>query len=237
MKIQTTMLAAQKHLTSAFRSFVGKMRNIKPILSRCGHFLRAHRESLAYYAVLTIVLTALGTAAQAYRNRGVQPETVPTPLPEAADVAAQAIPDPTQPPQENQNIFVPPVQGDIVSSFSPEELVWSETLKLWQTHPAVDLSAQEGEAVTAAADGTILEAFNDALYGCVIVIDHGEGRTLRYASLSTLQLVEVGQQVRQGDIISAAGSCPAEAELGAHVHLEYFEGGVPSDFTGKLSRD
>lgn len=242
--IKTLLSGVSKRIGRAANRAMGALRILRSAIRALTRCLRrpfaafnGHWEALGYYAVLLVVLAALGTAAYAYRNRGVQTRNA-TAYPSAdPGVAVQAQPDPTLAPKASEEPFIAPVQGEIASGYSADALVWSDTLSLWQTHPAVDLAASAGEAVMAAADGTVLEAFTDALFGNVIVIDHGEGRTLRYASLSTLQLVEIGQTVQKGDVISAAGTCAAEAELGPHVHLEYYVNQKPEDFSKVLRRE
>jgi len=71
----------------------------------------------------------------------------------------------------------------------------------------------------AAFDGTIIDMYEDPLYGKTIIIDHGDGYVFSYCSLNTLKMVSVGETVEGGQVISAAGNCPAEADVGAHLHL------------------
>ena len=197
-------------------------------INRLGAAIVVHRETMGYYAVLTLVLVALGAAANDYRSKRTLQrlfETLPTQEP---GISVQTKADPTLPPEQPAK-YILPIQGTVVNGFSDSELNWSTTLQLWQTHPANDIAASVGEAVVAAADGIIMEVYNDALYGNCIVIDHGDGEVIRYASLNTINLVEPEQKVRQGQIISAVGSCNAEAELGAHVHLECFVNGQATD--------
>lgn len=186
------------------------------------------RESIGYYVVLLVVLAALATAAHEYRSGGfrmVKEGSIPE-----EGIAVQMQPDPTLSPLPNEPVFIVPVEGKIISKFSDDSLEWSSTLQLWQTHPAVDIEAVAGEAVCSAADGTVIELYEDTLYGKTVVIDHGNGRVLRYASLNTIQISEIGQRVNQGDVIGSAGVCDAEADKGIHLHLEYFENGAAKDF-------
>ena len=76
--------------------------------------------------------------------------------------------------------------------------MWSETLGQWQTHPAIDIAAEAGEAVCACAEGVVSDAWEDALWGKVIQIEHPEGYVSTYANLSTLKLVKVGDAVTAG---------------------------------------
>lgn len=190
----------------------------------------AHKESIGYYTVLTLVLVALSAAANDYRSRKIEKQIAETIPAEEYGVVVQMHSDPTLPPEGKIGKYVLPVQGKVLREFSDDKLEWSTTLQLWQTHPAVDLAAAAGESVAAAADGVVTEAYKDALYGNVIVIGLDDGSEIRYSSLNTLQLVEVGRRVFKGDIISSAGTCAAEADVGAHVHMEYFVDGKAEDF-------
>jgi len=201
-------------------------------LRKCISVFSESYDTVGYYTVLLLVLTALAAAAYSYRNGGFNPQITaesPQQTPEAA-VAVQSQPQLQTLTETEERTFIMPVAGEIRTAFSMDKLNWSETLGMWQTHPALDIAASGGEAVLAAADGTVTEVYSDVLYGNTIVIDHGSGCIIQYASLNTLQMVEAGQKVRQGDVISAIGSNIAEAELGTHLHLECYIDGVPTDF-------
>lgn len=188
--------------------------------------ISSHRESILYYSALLLILSGLAAASYNYRKPTIQ--HTPTTAIRQTDsaIAVQSI-------QETQdaeiNSLQAPLHGEIINSFCTDELIWSETLNMWQTHPGIDIAASPGEAVAAAADGMIVEAYNDSLYGNIIVLDIGNGRSVRYASLNTLQMVEVGEKVIRGEIISSAGTCIGESSIGSHVHVEYYENGVPTD--------
>lgn len=207
------------------------------ILYRIGAAIAIHKEAMGYYAVLTLVLVALGAAANDYRSKRAVQNLIGALPTQDPGISVQTKPDQTLPPEEAKPEYIWPVQGTVIGSFSDDELDWSKTLQLWQTHPAIDIAAAMGEAVLAAADGTVVEAYSDALYGNVIVVDHGDGSLLRYSSLNTIKLVQIGQKVLQGDVISSVGACDAEADLGAHVHLEYYENGQPMDFSLQVDGD
>src|SRR5207245_922455 len=52
-------------------------------------------------------------------------------------------------------------------------------------HTGVDISAEYGEGVRAAADGVVIEAAMHAGYGRLVIVDHGFGLTTWYGHLST----------------------------------------------------
>lgn len=226
LKLRTLVPAALKSMRltilKSFRLFMEKS-------GACCKRIASHREAIGYYSMLTLVLVALAAAAHNYRTEKntrvpLQVQTAPDP-----GISVQTNTDPTIAPEPQT--FILPVQGEIIGSFAEDELIWSTTMQLWQTHPAIDIAAAAGEAVIAAADGTIIDAYSDALYGNIIIIEHDDGSLLKYASLNTLQLTQIGQRIHQGDVISSVGTCSVEAELGAHLHLEYFLEGKPADFS------
>lgn len=185
-----------------------------------------HADAIRYYGVLIAVLAVLASAAIRYRDARMQPQKASM-EPESRNVSVQITPAPTAVPREP--LLLP--TGEVIGAYSADTLSWSETLSQWQTHPAVDFACAEGEAVLSMADGVVRERAYDPLLGNTIVIDHGDGRIARYASLNTLELVAVGQRVARGDVISAAGACLAEDALGAHVHIAYYLNSVPEDVT------
>lgn len=114
-----------------------------------------------------------------------------------------------------------PVEGEIVWEYSNGELVKSETLNLWQTHNGIDIAAANGTEVKAPAEGTILNVWEDALWGICVSIDHGDGYVSTLCGLDRSVPVSIGQQVECGDIIAKAGStADCECELAPHIHFE-----------------
>jgi murein DD-endopeptidase MepM/ murein hydrolase activator NlpD len=74
-----------------------------------------------------------------------------------------------------------------------------------QPHFGVDLAADEGTPVRAAAGGIARLARTDLYYtGGTIILDHGHGVTTTYLHLSKVS-VQQGQAVHAGDIIGNVG--------------------------------
>lgn len=195
--------------------------------------LRKNREAIRYYGVLVAVLAVIATSAYGYKNRPKEPNVeVMEPLPTVeAALSAQNIVGEAEEENTVQQWLQWPVEGEVIGGFAGDSLEWNEMLGQWQTHPAIDIAAGIGEAVAAIADGTVTEVYFDNLYGNTVVIDHGEDRVARYASLNTLQMVEIGQNVLSGDIIGSVGTCDAEESLGGHLHIEFYENGQPVDLS------
>lgn len=91
-------------------------------------------------------------------------------------------------------------------------------------HPALDLTAREGDAVFAADSGVVTmsqDGWNSG-YGNVIQINHGNGFVTVYAHLS-VRNVSKCSVVFGGQSIGAAGN--TGNSFGAHLHFEIRSGG------------
>jgi RHS repeat-associated protein len=87
-------------------------------------------------------------------------------------------------------------------------------------HQGVDIGAEPGTPVVAAAGGTAQNKSNPGGYGIYIDIDHGEGLTTRYAHLQSSS-VENGKLVRGGDEIGKVGRTGnLSPQTKAHLHFE-----------------
>lgn len=114
-----------------------------------------------------------------------------------------------------------PVQGKITKDHVMDELVYSNTLKEWTTHPGIDIETFVGSEVKAALAGTVEEIIEDPLMGICITLDHGNGLKTFYANLSTANMVTVGQKVDRGQIISGVGRTAGSEILDSpHLHFE-----------------
>ena len=98
-----------------------------------------------------------------------------------------------------------------------------------QPHVGIDLRANEGDPIYAAADGRVTWAGfeNRAGYGNLIALDHGDGWGSRYGHLSQV-LAPCNGSVARGDLIGLAGN--TGRSLGAHLHFEIL--GTWTDATG-----
>lgn len=93
-------------------------------------------------------------------------------------------------------------------------------------HTGVDLVADEGDPVRAAAAGTVVRAGRAGDYGTMVEIRHDGGFATLYAHLAELQ-VRPGQEVEAGAVIGTAGS--TGRATGSHLHFEVLRHGAPMD--------
>lgn len=125
---------------------------------------------------------------------------------------------------------VSPVVGEAVAVFSVDQLMYDETLGDWRTHDGVDLQAEAGSAVSAAAAGTVLAVEDDDRMGATVTIQHENGYVTTYASLHPEVCVAAGDSVSAGTVIGTVGTTAlAEMSLGEHVHFSVTKDGEAVD--------
>ena len=114
-----------------------------------------------------------------------------------------------------------PLEGEVIWDYSDGELVKSETLNVWQTHDGVDIAGEPGTEVKAAGEGTVLNIWEDALWGICVSVDHGDGYVSSYCGLDVSVPVTIGQEVACGDVIGKVGiTAECECKLPTHLHFE-----------------
>ena len=123
-----------------------------------------------------------------------------------------------------------PVSGEEVYGYSMEALSYNQTTRDWRVHNGVDLAAEEGAEVCAAADGEVYTTYEDDSLGYTVVIRHEGGYTTKYSSLSADIPVKAGDQVTMGQVIGYVGSTAlVETTLGSHVHFSVTYQDSPMD--------
>lgn len=100
-------------------------------------------------------------------------------------------------------------------------------------HPGLDIAADEGAPISAAAGGRVVSAGPDGGYGNLIVVDNGNGVTTRYGHCSQI-FARVGENVAAGQTIGAVGS--TGRSTGPHLHFEVRLADKPVDPQTYLGR-
>ncbi|MDO4314787.1 MAG: peptidoglycan DD-metalloendopeptidase family protein [Oscillospiraceae bacterium] len=138
---------------------------------------------------------------------------------------------------EAPRLVVSPLQGEVLTAFSVDQLVYNATLEDWRTHDGVDISAEPGTSVLAACSGTVASVADDALMGTTVTIRHDGGYQTTYANLQAEPAVEKGDVVSAGQIIGAVGdTAAAEAAQGPHLHFSVTKDGDAVDPDEFLNR-
>ena len=128
--------------------------------------------------------------------------------------------------------FIKPTDGEIICEYAKDNLIYSETLKEWITHTAVDIKADKTSVIKAAADGIVKSIVNDPRYGLTVVIEHDDGYETVYSNLLTAEFVVEGEEVAQGQTIGTAGNTASfESSMECHLHFELLKDGEYLDPT------
>ena len=122
--------------------------------------------------------------------------------------------------------FIKPVEGEIIGEYAKDNLIFSETLKEWITHTAIDIKADKTSIVKSSADGIVKSIVNDPRYGLTVVVEHDDGYQTVYSNLLTAEFVVEGEEITQGQSIGTIGSTAAfEIGMESHLHFEILKNG------------
>lgn len=135
--------------------------------------------------------------------------------------------EPTAPVGESVPGLLLPVSGTLLAAHDLDVPVWSNTMEDYRTHCGLDIAAEPGASVCAAADGTVAQVWVDPMMGQCISVKHAGDCLTVYRNLSTVLPVgiEAGVDVRAGQLIANVGeSAMVEIAEEPHVHFEVMIG-------------
>ena len=204
-----------------------------------------------YYIALGLCAVAIGVCGYLYREEPVngdplanQPDqTVGATLP-GEDVPAVATKPTRVPPAtaDTQPTTIPsvprqealktayPLEGQTVAAYAMDALTYNQTTRDWRTHDGLDIGADAGTQVCAAAEGMVYTVFEDDILGTTVVLRHRDGYVTQYSSLDREVLVAPGDQVALGQAIGTVGTTALmETALGSHVHFAVTRDGQSVD--------
>ena len=162
---------------------------------------------------------------------GVTGEDIPVLATEAPTTATTAPTQaPTQPTVSKKLATASPLAGEEIYGYSMEALSYNQTTRDWRVHSGVDIAAQEGTPVLAAAEGTVYTTYEDDALGYTVVIRHTGGYTTKYACLGEDLSVSAGDTVELGQTIGTVGcSALLESALGSQLHFAVTHQDQPMD--------
>lgn len=191
-----------------------------------------------YYIALILCAVAIGVSGYLYYRTTNEPaaeeaepaqvvaenpnQDVEAAATQPNHVALEEIPmEATQPPQEEKpGKRVWPVSGQTVSDYAVDCLSYNQTTRDWRTHAGVDIAAEAGSSVMAAADGEVYSVYEDETMGTTVVLIHDGGYATSYASLTQEVAVNPGDRVTAGQTIGTVGrTALLESAVGDHVHF------------------
>ncbi len=181
-----------------------------------------------YYIALILCAVAIGISGYMYyRNANTQTDdpSKNTGVIDPNDDGIAAIatqPDGQLPTQATQTPIKTgwPVSGQTISGYSMDALSYNETTRDWRVHNGIDIAAEAGTPVYAAADGEVYTVFEDDTMGMTVVIRHAGGYMTTYSSLDSTLAVQTGATVKLGQTIGTVGNTALlENALGDHLHF------------------
>jgi murein DD-endopeptidase MepM/ murein hydrolase activator NlpD len=164
------------------------------------------------------IVAAAGLSAVAVAHASLPTEIRPAARDAAPGQLAPRAARAAQPAAEPMLVyFLEPVPGHaVVSPFGLRKLPWEGGGRL---HEGVDILADSGDAVRAAADGVVVRAGRDGGYGRFVAVRHAEGLTTLYAHLGAIgRDVKPGLVVQAGAPLGRVGS--TGSSTGPHLHFE-----------------
>ena len=198
-----------------------------------------------YYIALVLCAAAIGISGYLYYRNASDP-TLNDPALNAGNSDLEALAtkpsadsstDPSTAPSEQEKPKLKtckPVEGTTVLDYAMDRLCYNPTTRDWRVHNGIDITAAEGTAVCAAADGVVYTTYDDEGYGTTVVIRHDGGYVTMYSSLDADVSVKTGDTVTMGQTIGYVGSSALlEVAVGDHVHfcVTYNDQSVdPEDF-------
>ncbi len=149
------------------------------------------------------------------------PSPAPSPTPEAKA---------SEKPKQAALTYAWPVQGQVITPFAKDELIYDQTMADYRVHMGIDIGTSANAKVTAIADGKVTDIYEDSMLGTVVVVEHGKSLESIYGNLNKTPAVKVGDSVSKGDLIGAVStSALGEAALGNHLHLAIVKDDEPVD--------
>lgn len=195
-----------------------------------------------YYIALILCAGAIGLTGFLYRRNNQKAEETQPPLLQAETtqtrqtegeipVLAPTVPRETRQettaatettaPKSKLKTAAPLESVETLAEYAMENLAYNETTRDWRTHDGLDMAAEAGTPVLAAAAGTVTEIRQDDALGCVITLRHSGGYETRYACLAQQINVTQGENVALGQQLGTVGQTALmESALGPHLHFQ-----------------
>ena len=196
-----------------------------------------------YYIALALCAAAIGISGYLYYQSANQDKDIqlnnPTNVvtPEDDVQAGVTLPtdaiqgtEDTKPADKGPGPIGRPLSGDTIAPYAMDCLSYNETTRDWRVHNGIDIAAEAGTPVCAAAAGTVYTVYKDDTMGYTVVIRHEGGYVTTYSSLSQDVAVAAGDVVALGDTIgTVANSALLETALGDHLHFAVTQNDEPMD--------
>ena len=193
------------------------------------------KKILTYYLILAAVLlvAAAVTLGVVFGVKGSRvDDIIDNPNPPAPSNPDDGDDKPDVPPivdTSTSYVFIVPIKNATLTQ--AHVFAYNKTLDWYRLHEGMDFSANAGENVLAAVDGTVRDVSrSDVLYGASVTIEHAGGITTVYKFIDPVETLKVGDKVSRGDVIgTVAVATGVENKDGDHLHFEVYKNGKIQD--------
>ncbi len=194
-------------------------------------------KSKGYYIALILCAAAIGITGYVYQKNTAktvkrnsaevqirvedeQAVAVMDTTPAVTNATAPSVTaEPSATPKEPMKTAAP-VSGELISEYAMDCLSYNETTRDWRVHNGVDIAAETGTDVHAAADGVVYTIYEDDMMGTTVVIRHEDGYVTKYSSLAEELPISVGDHVTLGQTIGTVDNTALlENAIGSHLHF------------------
>ena len=118
------------------------------------------------------------------------------------------------------NQFIMPVEGIISGVYGSQRILNGKPK--WP-HYGIDIAAKKGTKIKSSGSGIVTMAEDDLYYtGGTIIMDHGHGISTIYSHLEDI-MVNVGDEIKQGDIIGTVGSTGRSTGPDLDFRINWFQ--------------
>lgn len=199
-------------------------------------FTQNLKENKAVYitaiSILLAMIVIVAAVVATNRNKQTTPD-VTNPTTTTTTTKKPTLPDdPSSDVGSKLPSFALPVSGKLLNVHDSELQVFSPTMNDYRVHLGVDIITTDGAPVYAAADGTVMQIWEDVRMGQCIAIKHNGDAVSIYKNVSAelpKGIIE-GATVKAGQQIATVGST-AMVEIAdePHLHFEMTVGGLAVD--------
>ncbi len=202
-------------------------------------FMQNLKENKAVYIAAISILLAMIIIVSAVVATNRNKQTTPNVTQPSQTTPTTKQPTPTLPnddPSSDVGSKLPsfslPVSGKLLNVHDSELQVFSPTMNDYRVHLGVDIITSEGAPVYAAADGTVMQIWEDVRMGQCIAVKHNGDAVSIYKNVSAelpKGIIE-GAKVKAGQQIATVGAT-AMVEIAdePHLHFEMTVGGLAVD--------
>lgn len=139
-----------------------------------------------------------------------------------------------EPDFQSGDTLVWPVTGNVLIPYSMDRTVFFSTLQQYKYSPAMVIAALEGDVISAAASGQVIDIFYNEEIGNAVTVNIGNGYKITYGQLKDVAVTN-GSYVERGSVIGYVSSPTKYYSVeGTNVYFALTLNDKPVDPMGEL---